>query len=256
MTESKLDHKIEEDLETERLGLLQQLENLLEWPMVVLAMIWLGLLVIELSRGLSPSLEMFSTVIRWIFVVEFVIKFILAPHKLNYLKRKWLTILSLAIPAVRIFRIARVTRVLSLTRAARALKLFKLVSSLNRGIRSLGRITSRRGLKYVLLVTVVVIAAGAAGMQAFEQEHGIRSYGDALWWTTMIITTLGSDYWPRSGEGRILCLLLSIYAFTVFGYMTASLASVFIDQDKKEEEVEQLMRIEKQLETLLKERRL
>jgi hypothetical protein len=26
----------------------------------------------------------------------------------------------------------------------------------------------------------------------------------------MLLTTIGSDYWPRSPEGRILCLLLAI----------------------------------------------
>lgn len=32
----------------------------------------------------------------------------------------------------------------------------------------------------------------------------------------------------RTGEGRTLCVLLSIYAFAVFGYVTAALASFFI----------------------------
>lgn len=47
----------------------------------------------------------------------------------------------------------------------------------------------------------------------------------------MIMTTMGSDYWPQTPEGRILCVLLSLYAFAVFGYVTATLASFFIDRD-------------------------
>lgn len=35
---------------------------------------------------------------------------------------------------------------------------------------------------------------------------GIDSYGTALWWTAMILTTMGSDYWPKTAEGRILCV--------------------------------------------------
>ncbi len=42
---------------------------------------------------------------------------------------------------------------------------------------------------------------------------------------------MGSDYWPRTPEGRILCLLLALYAFAVFGYVTATLASYFIGRD-------------------------
>ncbi len=29
---------------------------------------------------------------------------------------------------------------------------------------------------------------------------------------------LGSEYWPQTVEGRVLCLLLAFYAFGVFGY--------------------------------------
>ena len=57
-------------------------------------------------------------------------------------------------------------------------------------------------------------------MYDFERP-GLRSYWDAVWWTAMIMTTIGSDYWPKTTEGRLLALLLSVYAFSIFGYITA-----------------------------------
>lgn len=48
----------------------------------------------------------------------------------------------------------------------------------------------------------------------------------------MILTTMGSSYWPVTTEGRLLCLILSIYAFTIFGYITAGFASFLIGQDR------------------------
>jgi voltage-gated potassium channel len=54
----------------------------------------------------------------------------------------------------------------------------------------------------------------------------------------MIMLTLGSDYWPQSAEGRILCILLSLYAFGIFGYVTATLASFFIGRDAEGEGTE------------------
>jgi voltage-gated potassium channel len=36
-----------------------------------------------------------------------------------------------------------------------------------------------------------------------------KSYRDALYWTGMMLTTMGSAYWPVSGEGRVLAFLLS-----------------------------------------------
>ena len=46
----------------------------------------------------------------------------------------------------------------------------------------------------------------------------------------------GSEYWPKTVEGRILGWLLAVYAFAVFGYITASFASFFVGRDTEERE--------------------
>lgn len=65
-------------------------------------------------------------------------------------------------------------------------------------------------------------------MYAFENNlpagRGFDSYWAALWWTLMIMTTMGSEFWHRTAEGRVLCVLLALHAFGVFGYVTAALA--------------------------------
>jgi voltage-gated potassium channel len=102
---------------------------------------------------------------------------------------------------------------------------------MNRGLRSLARAMRRQGAGYVAVLTVIVTLAGAAGMLVFEgadKHGGFSGFGDALWWTAMLVTTVGSDYWPRTVEGRILALLIAVYAVAVFGYLAASLASYFV----------------------------
>ncbi|PYT02023.1 MAG: potassium channel protein [Acidobacteria bacterium] len=226
----------------ERRSLLQQLETWLETPLLILGFIWLTLLVIELSGNLSPTLELVGTVIWIIFIADFVIKLTLAPDKTDYIRSNWLTALSLLVPALRVFRIFRVFRILRAARAVRGVRLLKIVTSLNRGMKALGRSFGRRGFGYVVTLTIIVIFAGAAGMLTFENEAGggMRSYGDALWWTAMMITTIGSDYFPRSAEGRILCFMLALYGFAVFGYVTATLATFFVGRDAASEESEMI----------------
>jgi voltage-gated potassium channel len=207
--------------------------------MVVLGVAWLVLLVIELTRGLSPPLEAVSTGIWIAFILDFALRLILAPRKSAYLKRNWLTAISLLVPALRVFRALRAFRAVRAARGLRGVRLVKVVGSVNRAMAAVGRATRERHLGYVLAITAIVLLAGAAGMYAFERDAssadgaGIRSYGDALWWTAMIMTTLGSDFWPRTPEGRILCVLLALYAFGVFGYLTAALASYFIGRDAR-----------------------
>ena len=206
--------------------------------MVYLGVVWLVLLVLELTRGLSRPLEIAGTIIWIVFILDFALRLTLAPDRRRYLARNWLTIVSLIVPALRVFRIFRAIRVLRVGRAVRGVRLVKVVAALNRAMRGVGRVLRSRHLGYVLVVTTLVMFAGAAGMYAFERDvatpsSGIRSYGDALWFTAMILTTFGSDYWPRTAEGRVLCVLLAIYTFTVFGYVTAALASWFIGQDRQ-----------------------
>ncbi len=200
--------------------------------MQVLGAVWLVLLILEFTNGLSSALVVVSTLIWAVFIIDFAIRIKLAPRRREFLRSNWLTALSLIVPALRIARLARALRFL---RAARGVRLVRVVASVNRGMRALRRTMGRRGLAYVLIVTVIVTLVGAAGMYAFEgvdtPTAGIGSYAEALWWTAMIMTTMGSQYWPTSLEGRILCVLLSLYAFSVFGYVTAALASHFIDRD-------------------------
>lgn len=73
-------------LEQERNEVLQQLEDWLEMPMLILAFGWLALFIIELTWGLNPVLEVVITTIWIVFILDFAIKFILAPRKLIYLK--------------------------------------------------------------------------------------------------------------------------------------------------------------------------
>ncbi len=235
--EQNVDRK---QMNAERRSLVEQLENWLETPMLVLGFVWLGLLIYEFIWTLSPALELLGMIIWIIFILDFALKFLLAPDKTDYLKANWLTALSLLVPALRVFRIFRIFRVLRAARAARGIRLFRVLTSLNRGMKALGASFGRRGFGYVVALSVIVIFAGAAGMLAFENEveGGIKTYGDALWWTAMMITTIGSDYFPKTTEGRVLCFILALYGFAVFGYVTATLATFFVGRDAENAESE------------------
>jgi voltage-gated potassium channel len=214
---------------------LERLQRALEVPMIVLAFVWLLLMVIEFTRGLSPVLEVAIFAIWMLFLLHFGTEFVLAPHKLRYLSHNWLTAVALAAPALRLLRVLHLIRLLRVARVARGLRLFRVVSSLNRGLRVLSQSMSRRGFGYVVALTLLVTVGGAAGMYTLERDleggPGFDSFGTALWWTAMLMTTMGSGYWPESAEARVLCMLLALYAFAVFGYVTAALASFFVGRD-------------------------
>jgi voltage-gated potassium channel len=228
------------ELRRERWKLTATLVRSMDRPMLVLSAIWMLLLVLEFTRGLSPWLQTLSNVIWVAFVGQFALEFIVAPQKLPYLRKHWLTAVSLALPALRLLRLARFARAARIARSMRGVRLARLIGATNRGMRSLARGFRRRGFGYVSILTAMVAVIGAAGMFQFEGSAGAGAgfddYGAALWWTAMLLTTMGSEYWPQTAEGRILCLLLSVYAFAVFGYVTAAIAAYFVDTDTRDAE--------------------
>src|SRR5690349_19884615 len=104
-----MQHKAE--LKRQRATLLMRIDRTLEGPMAFLGFVWLALLLVELTRGLTPALQFVSVVIWVFFILDFLLKLILAPQKLRFLKKNWLTAISLFIPALRIVRFARVLRI-------------------------------------------------------------------------------------------------------------------------------------------------
>ncbi|MEJ7736382.1 MAG: ion transporter [Chitinophagaceae bacterium] len=225
---------MKQQLAQQRNKLLSSIEKFLDGPMIFLGFVWLLLLVIELIWGLSKPLEYASLTIWFIFIIDFLIKFILAPAKVIFLKKNWLTAISLLIPALRIFRIFRFVRLL---RGLRGIRLVRIVSSLNRSMNSLGATMKRRAFGYVSVITLIITFAGAAGMYALEKPNpGFDTYGMALWWTAMRVITAGNEFNPSTPEGRGLAFIIAIFGYTIFGYVTATFATFFIGRDAEEED--------------------
>jgi hypothetical protein len=148
----------------ERWNALEELDEWLRTPMLVLSFLWLLLVVVvELVWGTFDPLETFGVAIWIAFLIEFSVRFALAPEKTQFLSRNWLTVVALIVPA---FRLLRAFRILRFTRAARGLRLVRLVGTANRGTNALRASLSRRGLGYVTGLTVVVALLGSGGRLA------------------------------------------------------------------------------------------
>ena len=228
---------------------LERLDEKLDPYLAFLGLLWLALLVWDLVQGLSPLLRAIGYGIWALFVIDFGLELVTADDRGRYLKRNWLSAIALLLPAFGIFRIFRVFRIL------RGVRLLRVLTTLNRSTRALAKSLGRRGFIYVVLLSFAVLLGGSAGMYAFEKDanSGFASYGQAVWWTAMILTTMGSADWPNTPEGRILCVILALYAFAVFGYVTATLATYFVGDDKKRDERNDARQLHREIAALREE---
>jgi len=77
----------------------------------------------------------------------------------------------------------------------------------------------------------LVTLGGAIGALFFDQgieNAPIQSFGDALWWSAAMVTTINNEKYAVSTEARVIAILMRVFAVSVFGYSTASIASYLI----------------------------
>lgn len=221
-------------VQDERWALLENIQAILEPVMVGLGLLFLGILLlnystIDLSAATRTRLDWASQVIWGIFLVDFAIRFVVAPAKLRFLRGNWLVALSLALPFL------RPVRALRSARALRSLSLVRLLGGINRGIRVLRAVTRGRQFAFVAFLTILVVLAGAVGALYFDrgvEGAPIQSFGDALWWSAAMVTTINNEKYVVSGEARMIAILIRIFAVSIFGYITASIATYLIGSTK------------------------
>ena len=125
-----------------RWKLLRDLEEWLNWPMAILSLVWFAIVIWELVSGTTELLATVGTTIWIIFIVEFAVRFALAPDKLAFVRSSWLTVIALAVPALRLFRALRLLRA---ARALRGIRLVRIVGTANRSMGALRTALVRRG---------------------------------------------------------------------------------------------------------------
>jgi voltage-gated potassium channel len=108
-----------------------------------------------------------------------------------------------------LMRLARVARLLMATRGAR--RLFE----------RLGAVT---------LVAVGIVFVGAA--VAYRAEHAtnpeFKTFGDALWWAVVTLTTVGyGDIVPNTTSGRVDGVMIMVAGIAILGVLAGSLAGFF-----------------------------
>jgi voltage-gated potassium channel len=197
--------------------------------LTALAIVFLALLVIQYTVNLSPEwarrVDVAQFAIWGIFVINFVIRLALAPSKLEFLRHNWLTALATLLPALRAFRAIQVVMVLRSAQAAQAIPVA------GRGLQALRRLVERFVPLYIGGLTAAVLFLSAAGMLSIERhadQPNITNFGDALWWSAATITTIGSELYPVTEEGRILAVLVMLYGLAFAGYIAATLVTTLI----------------------------
>ena len=192
---------------------------------IILAFASVILAILDLTRGLSEPLLWADRIIYAFFVVDYVVRLILAEDKKLFFRKNILDLIAI-LPfnsALRAFRIMRMAK------AARFLRLIRLVSVSTRFMSRAKGLLDTNGLKYVLLASLITILTCTVIMTNIEH----MDFSDALWWSIVTVTTVGyGDLAPASDIGRIVAVVLMLVGIGLIGALSSSITSFFLHPRK------------------------
>jgi voltage-gated potassium channel len=206
--------------------LVDRIERATRFPMLVVGIAWMVLAVIVLTIDVNRSASIVlvgSLFALWaIAFVEYLVRLVVTPDRRGYLKRRWIEPATVLIPTFQGWHLIGIEKV--------GLVVQEVVLRIE-------VILKHHSLFRVLLAAAGTLFLGAWLVLLFEENaktSNIHNYADAVWWAMVTVTTVGyGDRFPVTAGGRTVSVILMLVGIGLIGVLTATVASVFI-QEKTE----------------------
>ena len=204
-----------------------------EWsdgPLMGAALIFLAAYSWQVLAQPPPQVDRWIEVVQWVtwgvFLVDYVVRLVLARDRGRWLLRHLLDLAAVALPVLRPLRLLRLVALLSVFQRAAGSNLRGRVVTYALGSTSL--------LIYVASLAVLETERHADGAV-------ILHFGNALWWAFTTITTVGyGDTVPVTTTGRVIAVALMIGGVALLGTITATIASWLVQQVADQDEASQV----------------
>ncbi len=206
-----------------RHDVVDRIEDVTKYPMVLLGTAWLVIGVIVLTTDVNHTASQALVAILFalwaIMLVEYLVRLVVSPDARGYVKRRWVEPATVMLPPLQGWRLVGIEKMGLLVHEAEL---------------RLESILKHHSLFRVLLAAIATLVLGAWLVLLFEENtkgSNIHSYPDALWWAIVTVTTVGyGDRYPVSPGGRIVAAVLMLVGIGLIGVLTATVASVFIKE--------------------------
>lgn len=195
-------------------------ENKTSWPLLFLSLVFIGLSVVALAdNNLSRESNVVAAailVVLWvIFFADFGVRMFLSDARMKYFRSHLFEAVSLIFPLLRAFLVVMyLWRLPQFKRSHEHQRLRFMV------------VAAAFGFVFVFVASTLV----------YLLEHdvpgaSIISFGDAVWWGFVTITTVGyGDYAPVTVLGRVVAVGLMLGGIVIIGSVSATVISALNDQ--------------------------
>ena len=193
-------------------------KTIYEIAICVLAIASVMFAVIDMTSGMPTWMTITDTVIYFIFLIDYVTRFVLAKSKKQFFKSNIFDLIAI----IPFSSMLRVFRTLKIFRLAKLSKVTRILSVSGRLFSHCKRFLNTNGLKYVLLVSALLIIIGGGLVSIFEG----MTFMDGMWWAFVTSTTVGyGDISPSTIPGRAIAIILMISGIGLIGSLTSSITA-------------------------------
>lgn len=201
----------------------------MEWPLIVVAVVFGGTyawqVLAEPTGGELLVTQIISFTAWAVFAVDYVVRLTLAADRRRWFWRNLLSLFVVILPILRPLRLVRL------------LTLFTVFQ------RAAGSALRGRIVIYAASTTILLVLIAALAVYQTERDApgaNIATFGDALWWACVTITTVGyGDLSPVTTEGRCIAVAMMICGIALIGTVTATIASWLVETVSTREEAVQ-----------------
>ncbi|WP_264991050.1 potassium channel family protein, partial [Mycobacterium kiyosense] len=190
------------------------------WPLALIAAAFLTMYSIQVltrpGAELSHSLQVACWIAWSLFVIDYLVRLLLATDRWQWFLRHWFDFLIVVLPLIRPLQLVR---------------LVVLMGALQRAV---GDAVRGRILLYTISGVLLLIYVGSLAVLNTERgvPHAtIDSFGTAVWWAITTVTTVGyGNLYPVTVTGRVIAVVLMMGGIGLVGVVTASLASWIVQR--------------------------
>ena len=208
------------DLEFTKNEKLELIYDVVAGLMSVVAVL---IVMMEFSNSFTAVEEyyihIFDNIIYFIFLGDYFIRLILSKDKKKFL-------LSNIIDFIAILPFGFINSF----KYGSMFKLMRVGTYLLRLIGNTKEVMFTNNFIYALGVTIIITILGSIGIYCFEghKQGGINTYGDALWWSVVTVSTVGyGDIAVVTRFGRVVACMLMFTGIGFLSMLTSTMSTFF-----------------------------
>ena len=211
---------------------LEKIRAITEWLALIAGIVLLVVLTEELTEDnrprFSPYYLRMQLIVCIIFIADILVRMFTSPEPLRFLRHN-IFFLLLSIPFLNIIEAFHINLPRSLAMLVGTIPLLRTLVVADTLSRWLTRGRAQHITAAYAMITLIFTYISALVFYDYEIDRNphLETFGDAVWWAFMNLTTVGAAIFPVTTIGKVLAVILPTMGMLILPVFTAYITTLF-----------------------------